>query len=207
MLNKRINTRICEKNYIEKVIDKSINKDNLLLANKTLTLQSINLDRKIYISRYKDLVYKLENGIYLTLSDIGNINKILVDYNLNHKFDIDQYERFLETDNVMTFAGEINLNKKQEDFIYLAYIQNLSEYGIDIQEISYQSLQNYLNSINNFIYQKTKKNIHNGTIAKEDILESVIIASNYDCVSILEDLNRDENHLELSKKYSYKIEH
>lgn len=188
----------------EKILGRNVDKDKILLANKVISINTKEDERKLYISRCKELVYKINNCAYLTLSDISHLNRILVSLGLNHKFDIDQYERFVDTHNIVTFAGELNLSDSQEDYIYLASIQNPLEYGISMSKYSYEDLIDYLNSINRFIYRETKKVIYNGSIDKKDITKDVIITNSHGSSSILDDLNKDSlDKSELSRKYAY----
>ena len=204
MLYKVKDKRVCSEDYLRKVIG-DINNDKFLLANKIISVNTKEDERRLYISRCKELVYKLNNSAYLTLSDISRLNKLLVSLRINHKFDLEQYERFVDTNSVVTFAGELKLDEEQEDFIYLSSIQNPLEYGISMEKYSYQDLQSYLSSINKFIYRETNRTIHNGSIDKNSITDDIIVSSNHGVLSILDDLNKDSvNGQELAKKYAYR---
>lgn len=205
MLYKVKRTRVCQEDYLEKIIKEKVDKKNLYLANKILSVKQKDNERKLYISRCKELVYKVSNGAYLTLSDISHLNRMLVTLGLNHKFDLEQYERFVDSRNIVTFAGELDLDEKQEDFVYLSYIQNPLEYGIDLDKLSYDDMVSYLNSLNKFIYRATNKVINNGTIDKNDISENMIVSNSIGFYSILDDLNKDSlDNIDLSMKYAYR---
>lgn len=208
MLYKVKKMRVCPEDYLKKIIGKNVNKEQLLLANKVISINTKEDERRLYISRCKELVYKLDRGAYLTLSDISHLNRVFVTLGLNHKFDIEQYERFVDTRNIVTFAGDLDLESEQEDFMYVSYIQNPLEYGISVSDIEYQDLEAYLDSINKFIYRKTNKVFNNGTIDKRDVSDDMIITSSHGCYNILDDLNKTSfDNSELSKQYAYKFRH
>jgi len=181
-----------------------IDKDNLFIANKVISSRTPE-DTSLVIGKQKDLVYRLNDQVYLTLTDFNRLNEqFVVRRGINDLFDLDQYKRYVETNGVMTFAGRLDLNESQEDFIYLTSIQGLLEYGINYHKDNYAELLDELRNVNRFLKKYYKNNLRDSSINPDCVKENYVRANQYDLVHMQKALNEDNLNNELSLLYDIK---
>lgn len=180
---------------------------NIYLANKVLTVNSNDEDKTIfYIGRKKDLLYKIEYGLYITLSDYAYLNKMFVDRDLFSGFDEEEYRLFLRTYGVSTKVSELNIGACSKDSLYVLNLETLDDYGVDARSKNLDDYFRLVENINRFNRPFIKRNFNNPSINQETVKKDFVIANIYDVDDYLERLQYDESTSQsLSKMYSRKI--
>lgn len=183
------------------------NGKNIYLANKILTVNSKNEDRIIYyIGRKKDLLYKLEYGLYVSLTDLSYMNKMLVDRDLFRDFDEEAIRLFLRTYGVSTQVSELNIGACNKDAMYVLNLETLDDYGIDARGKCLDDYIRLVLNVNRFNRPFIKRNFNNYSINTETVKNDFVIANCYDVDDYLDRLSYDEEtNQSLAKMYSRKI--
>ncbi len=186
---------------------KSGHSKNIYLANKVLTVNSKDEDKTIfYIGRKKDLLYKIEYGLYVSLSDYAYLNKMFVDRDLFSGFDEEEYRLFLRTYGVSTRVSELNIGANDKDSIYVLNLETLDDYDVDGGSKSLDDYFRLVENINRFNRPFIKRNFNNSSINRETVKKDFVIANRYDVDDYLERLQYDETTSQsLSKMYSRKL--
>lgn len=189
------------KDELIEVVGQGLEKKNLLLGNKVIATRVAN-DNVYYISKYKELLYSLGEGTYLTLSDISKINQLLINLGLDEDWNIDQYRIYTRSRNIITFTEQMTEDKDVEDGSYVTYVQSLYEYGFDPYQNSYKEIIEYLRSINDYLKRHINKNIKKGCIDQSHNFPSIVKTGYHDFDETVTLLNNDtDTGYTLSKIY------
>lgn len=181
--------------------------ENIYLANKVLTVNSNDENKTIfYIGRKKDLLYKIEYGLYVSLSDFAYLNKMYVDRDLFSEFDEEDYRLFLRTYGVSTKVSELNIGDCNIDSLYVLNLETLDDYDIDGRRKCLDDYFRLVDNINRFNRPFIRRNFNNPSINPDTVKRDFVIANRYDVDDYLERLQYDEETSQsLSKMYSRKI--
>lgn len=201
---------------IKKIIERRVSQNpasgyrkgmELYIANKVIPYQLNEEEHtKFYLARKKDLMYKQDDGLYVSLSDYSYLNKFFVDRNLFDGFSADEYRMFLKTYGVSTFVNALDLEKNKKDGMYATAIETALDYDVDIRDNDLKEYIKLVDAINRFNAKYIRRNLSNSNMNRDAIKETVVVANRNDFDDVLNCLTTDSlTSSTLSSIYSRKL--
>lgn len=181
--------------------------ENIFLANKILTLNLGTEEKaRFYIAKQKDLLYRVESGVYVSLSDFSYLNKMFVDRDMFKDFSEEDYRLFLKTYGVSIKLSELKPDTSSTDKIYALNLEKFDDYSYDSRGKDIEDYIKFVQSVNRFNSSYIRRNFKHSSINQDIVKPDIIIANSYDLDDCLERLTTDSlTGNSLSKMYSRKL--
>lgn len=180
----------------------------LYIANKVIALNADKKDKtSFFIAKYKDLMYKVSDDVYMSLSDFCHFELLIDKYQLDINFSDKEKILFIETDGISTLVHSEDLSTVSEDAVYAANLERLADYDATYENIKY--FEDYvflINFINRFNRPFIKRNFKDSSINPETVKKEYVIANQNDLEDYIKLLNHEnETNTPLRKIYQNRL--
>lgn len=181
--------------------------ENIYVANKVVAInQEMERTAKYFIGKKKDLLYRINSGEYVSLSDFSYLNKLLVDREMFKSFDYEEYCLFLKTYGVSTKLNDFSNVSNEHDSIGVVNLETLNDYDLGTKKRDLDDYIRFINSINRVNERYVRRNFKDPTINPETIKSDFVIANAYNFLDYVDRCQTDTvTNTPLSKIYSHKL--
>lgn len=182
--------------------------ENIFIGNKILALNTTSSKKepRLIIGNKKDLMFRTENGLYVSISDYSLLNRIFVKEDLDSSFDEEAHKLFIKTFGISTQLEEMRAPLFDKDGLYAANLETIGNYGISAKGKDVIDYIRLVERINRYNQMYIKRNFRKPEINQATVKTNIVIANHNDIDDYLERLAVDlETGQSLVDKYSRKL--